>query len=180
MELNLQSGIIFYVVALILLVVISIAVFNYRNPTQAERDANRNRLYVGIGVGVLVLTGVFVLYSSNCKTSDAMAGVTAAGEYGMHHNTQRKEYGFKEAFSEWRAKIANKSRAKSESKKKTKEELKDSSLSKSQKREIINDRARDAVREAKNDFRQMKIAGQKAKSEAINAYRQAQATNTAI
>ena len=147
MELQLNSSVIVFVILAVVLVVVAILIFNYRNPTQAEKDANRNRLYVGIGVGLLALTGGFLLWTGGFNAGEMVEGTAGEGqgEYGWGYKKkgmEGREYGFREAFSEWREQRKNASNAKKAAKAQGKS------------REEVDA----AVRSAKNDYRQMKQA----------------------
>lgn len=170
MEMQLSSSVIVFVILAVVLVVVAILIFNYRNPTQAEKDANRNRLYVGIGIGLLALTGGFLLYTGGFNAKEMVEGTVEGGEgeYGWGYKQKTgmrgQEYGFREAFSEWREQRKNVSQAK-----------------KSAKAQGLSREEVDAkVRSAKNDYRQMKQAGQEAKRGARQAYRDAQVSKTNV
>lgn len=155
MEMQLKDGVVLYVVLLVILVVAAILIFNYRNPTQEQRDANMNRLYVGIGVGILVLTGGFLLYNGGLNVNDYVNGTAKEGEYGWGKSGKSQEYGFRDAFREWREGKKVQSQARKEAKKAG----------------LSGDEVSAAVRDAKMDYRQMKKAGQDAKLKARQEYR---------
>lgn len=154
MQFTFGSTLIGYLILVAILVVLAIAIFNYRNPTEEQKEANRNRLYVGIGLGVLVLTGGLLVLNSGLDISTFTEGKKSESD----KKKSSGEYGFREAFAEWREQKKAAADARREGKR--------AGMS----REEIEAN----VRNAKKDYREVKIAGQEAKLKAREAQRNLQ------
>lgn len=136
----------FIILILVIVVIIILAIIIHRRQyeTQEERDANRGKLWFGISVAVAGAIGVFVLYQYVMQ-SKSVSSVDGA----------RPEYGFREAWSE----MVEKRKAVSAAKKQAK------------KSGASPDQIRQAERQAKQEFRGVKQAGQEAAFKAREAAR---------